>query len=113
MTPAREETEILPREAAEAAQRGDVALVDVREPWEWEAGRVAGSLHVPMGELGARFGELPDDRPLVVVCRSGARSDAVAAALRDTGRPALNLVGGLQLWSAQGLPLDPPDGYVA
>jgi rhodanese-related sulfurtransferase len=106
-------TEILAADAAAALAGGDAVLLDVREGWEWEAGRIADGLHVPMGELATRLAEVPTDRPLVVACRSGVRSDAVAAALRDAGISALNLVGGLQAWAAAGLPLEPAGGHVA
>jgi rhodanese-related sulfurtransferase len=86
------------------AEDGMVVL-DVREPDEWSLGRIAGSLHVPMGELRARQDELPTDRPLVVVCRSGNRSAIVVGALLDAGYDAVNLAGGLQAWAGAGLPL--------
>lgn len=92
-------TEVHPR-----TEKGAVIL-DVREPDEWSLGRIAGSLHVPMGELRARQDELPIDRPLVVVCRSGNRSAIVVGALLEAGYDAVNLAGGLQAWLTAGLPL--------
>ena len=103
--------EIDPAEAAEALAGGALAL-DVREPDEWAAGRIAGATLIPLGEVGARLGELPRDRRVVVVCRTGSRSGYVADALHGAGFDAANLRGGLHLWVARGLPLDPADGYV-
>lgn len=92
-----------PRELAERI--GSVQVVDVREPREWQAGRIEGSCHVPMGELPARLGGIARDRTVVVVCRSGNRSGVVTELLRACGIAAENLDGGLQAWAAAGLPL--------
>jgi rhodanese-related sulfurtransferase/glyoxylase-like metal-dependent hydrolase (beta-lactamase superfamily II) len=80
-------------------------LLDVREPDEWEAGHAPAAVHIPMKEVQARQGELPKDRRIVAVCRSGGRSAAVAEALNAWGFDAVNLAGGLQAWEASGLPL--------
>ena len=80
-------------------------LVDVRENAEWQQGHVAGSRHIPMGELVARIGEVPTDRPVVVVCHSGHRSAQVTAWLVAQGYDAANLDGGLVAWAQAGLPL--------
>jgi len=100
--------------AAAAARLSDGAVaLDVREADEWEVGRIAGALHIPMAELGVRQAEIPAGVPLVVVCRSGSRSAAVTEALVRAGYEAENLTGGLKAWKAAGLPLEPPDGFVA
>jgi rhodanese-related sulfurtransferase len=80
----------------------DVPLLDVREADEWAAGHAATARHLPMSELTARLGELPDDDPLYVICRSGGRSARVVAYLAGQGYPAVNVDGGMQAWSAQG-----------
>ena len=103
--------EVDPLGARERLASGAVAL-DVREDGEWAAGRIAGALHIPMGELAARQAELPA-RPIVAVCRSGSRSAAVVEALVRAGYEAENLAGGMKAWKAAGLPLEPPDGLVA
>ena len=101
--------EIEADDAAERAEAGALVL-DVREDDEWAAGHVADSVHIPMGELGARLGELPEGRPIVAVCRSGARSGAITEALAGRGFDVVNLAGGLQAWVAEGLPLVADDG---
>ncbi len=54
----------------------DAVVVDVREPDEWAAGHAPGAVHIPMGDIPGRLGELPGtDGPLPVVCRSGGRSE--------------------------------------
>jgi rhodanese-related sulfurtransferase len=80
----------------------DAPLLDVREDDEWAAGHAPTARHLPMSELTARLGELPDDDPLYVVCRSGGRSARVVAYLAGQGYPAVNVDGGMQAWSAQG-----------
>ena len=72
---------------ARAEQAAGALLLDVREQDEWDAGHVAGALHIPMSELQERFVELPEADATLVICRSGSRSDAVAARARPD-RPA-------------------------
>ena len=97
-----------PREVADRLD--EVQLIDVREPDEWEAGRIEGARHIPLGEIGARLGEIDKNQPVVAVCRSGARSGKVVDALRTRGYDANNLVGGMQAWEQDGLPFSAPDG---
>src|SRR3954453_23597192 len=89
----------------------DAKILDVREPEEWAAGHVAGSQHLPIGEIIARVDEIEDDGgEIVVVCRSGYRSAHVAAWLEQQGYAALNLAGGLDAWAAAGRPLVTDEG---
>lgn len=94
-------------------QRDDVQFLDVREPYEWEAGHISGATHIPMQQLTARQKEISDDRLVVCVCRSGSRSAMVTQALRRAGYEAENLDGGMAAWAAADLPFeatgeDPP-----
>ena len=79
------------------------ALVDVREPWEWDVGNLEalGAVHIPMAELVDRADELPEDRPVVAYCRTGARSLAVAERLQSLGYEAKSLRGGLVVWAQE------------
>jgi rhodanese-related sulfurtransferase len=106
--PRNKGTQMDPQTAYE--RRDEVLLLDVREQEEWDAGHIEGSVHIPMGELGARQEELPSDRPIVAVCRSGNRSAAVTQALSRAGYEAHNLVGGVAEWKGQRLPLVDADG---
>lgn len=92
-------------DAAAAAARTDVVLLDVREQDEWDAGHGPSAVHVPLGELAARVAELPRDRTVVCICRSGNRSARATQFLRAEGIDAVNLVGGMRAWSAAGLAL--------
>jgi rhodanese-related sulfurtransferase len=90
--------------AAEVAD--DAVMVDVREQDEWDAGHAPHAVHIPMGDLPARVGELPESvAPLAIVCRSGNRSGRVVAWLSQQGYDAVNVGGGMQQWSAAGKPM--------
>lgn len=80
----------------------EAVLLDVREPDEWQAGHVAGAVHIPLADLPARLDELPAGGRLVVVCRSGVRSARAVAWLAQNGHDALNLDGGMVAWAAAG-----------
>ncbi len=91
--------------AAKALLDGGALLLDVREPDEWHAEHAPNALLVPMGRVREQQAELPRDGPIVVVCRSGGRSAAVAESLRGWGFDAVNLAGGMCAWAAAGLPV--------
>ena len=91
-------------------RRGEVQIVDVRWPNEWEAGRIEGAVHIPQDELDDRLDELDRARPVVTVCRSGNRSAAAAEELRAQGFEAENLDGGMQAWAESGFDVVAPDG---
>ena len=105
------ETELSPERAAELIDAGAV-LIDVRRPYEYEGGRIAGARNIEMNELTAHAEELPRDRPVIFYCRSGNRSGMAVAAFREAGYDAHNIAGGLQAWHAEGRPLEPEDGGV-
>ena len=89
---------------------GEDLLLDVREDDEWAAGRAPSAVHLPMSQLVARLDEVPADRPVAVVCRSGHRSAQVTAYLVAQGRTARNVDGGMLAWSQLGLPLEAEPG---
>ena len=90
---------------------GDVTVLDVRNRAEWDAGHIRGASHIPLADLVARSGELPDDAPLVVHCQSGARSAIAASVLRAKGRGNVsNLTGGFAAWTAAGKAVETPAG---
>lgn len=101
-------TDVDPAEAARRVERGDVLLLDVREPDEWSAGHAPDAVHVPLGQLDP--GRLPQGRPVVAVCRSGNRSGKAALQLRAAGVEVHNLTGGMKAWAAAGLPVTTDDG---
>lgn len=91
--------------AAKALVDAGALLLDVREPDEWQAERAPEASLLPMGQVRARQAELPRDRRIVVVCRSGGRSAAVTDSLGAWGFDAVNLAGGMCAWASAGLPV--------
>ena len=94
--------------AKELAPRlSSVAVIDVRGAAEWQTGHLPGAIHIPLGQLVDRTGELPSGRPLVVQCQSGNRSSIGASLLERLGfSNVTNLAGGITGWAAAGLPIE-------
>jgi rhodanese-related sulfurtransferase len=88
----------------------DAYVLDVREADEWAAGHVPGALHIPLGELNARYTEIERGPALYVICRSGNRSDHAARALAGAGWPACNVSDGMRGWHAAGRPMTSESG---
>jgi rhodanese-related sulfurtransferase len=101
---------VTPARAAEMLASGEVQLIDVREADEWRVGRIEGATHMPLGTLLTRAGEIDRERPVIFQCRTGARSGMATEALRASGFDAYNLVGGLERWASEGLPVVPGGG---
>jgi rhodanese-related sulfurtransferase len=105
--------DLSPARVAELMQAG-VQLIDVRELYEREAGRIPGdSAHIEMDRLSEEAGSIDAGRPVVFYCRTGSRSAVAAQAFAAAGYDAHNLDGGLKAWVADGLPIEPADGHVA
>lgn len=79
-----------------------LVLLDVREPEERALCAIEPSIHIPMGEVLERLDELPRDRPIIVYCHVGARSELIATFLETEGFESVgNLSGGIDAWSAE------------
>lgn len=88
-----------------------VQLVDCREQYEWNAGRVEGAVHLPLNAIMAGAGkDLDPGRPVVVICRSGNRSELATMMFQARGFEAYNMEGGIEAWAREGLPYSAPDG---
>jgi adenylyltransferase/sulfurtransferase len=96
-----DEEELTPAELSARIARGDpLQLIDVREPYEWEIGKIPSARLIPLGTLQRQLDSLDRGRQVVVYCRSGVRSAHAAAQLRHAGFPrVLNLTGGILRWS--------------
>jgi rhodanese-related sulfurtransferase len=88
----------------ELARRLDVGatLVDVRQPAEFEEARIPGALLIPLAELPDRLDELPEGEPILLVCRSGARSARACEFLGEQGYDTTNVAGGTLAWIDSG-----------
>ena len=82
----------------------DLVVLDVREADEWDGGHIEGAVHVPLGDLPARVGELDPQARTLVVCHLGGRSARATAWLGQQGHDVVNLDGGMDAWEAAGRP---------
>jgi len=103
--------EISPHEAwrrlSDAGAPPAPVLVDVREAWEFVAGHAHGAVNVPLSAFRERFGEIPRDRQVLVICHVGQRSMLAAKFLRQQGFARVaNVEGGTEVWEQAGLPLE-------
>jgi rhodanese-related sulfurtransferase len=108
-----DEHELDPAALAEVLEDERWQVIDVREPYEREAGHLAGTRHIEMGRLTAEAESIDRERPVVFYCRVGSRSAMATQAFVGSGYEAYNLKGGLVSWVEAGLPLEPEDGHVA
>lgn len=83
----------------------DLVVLDVREDHEWSAGHIDGAIHIPLGQLQARVGELDPQARTLVVCHVGGRSARATAWLDAQGHDAVNLEGGMDAWEQAGRPV--------
>ncbi len=106
MNAGRAQTQTLDVVSAEKRVRHEGAfLLDVRSPDEFAAGHVAGAVCVPLSDLERRLGEIPADRPMLVMCEAGGRSAMAAERLRAGGRnDVTDVEGGFRAWRRAGLP---------
>ena len=87
-------------------ERDDVVIIDVREDWEYTGGHVPGATLIPLGQLASRLNEIPQDKTVVAVCRSGNRSGQATDFLRQQGFNAHNMAGGMIAWEQAGLDVE-------
>ena len=107
------DSDYTPHQVAKLLSEGDIQLIDVRQPEEHQAGRIAGDRLVELTRLAAEVDSINREKPVVFYCRSGSRSAMATQAFRGAGYDAYNMAGGLLEWNAAGLPIDPPGGHVA
>ena len=105
--------DITPEQAEALRREHDAQLIDVREEYEWDAGRIEGARHIVLGEVAAQASTIDQERPVVFYCRVGSRSAMAADAFRRAGYEAYSVDGGLTEWDRRGHPLEPPEGTVA
>ena len=97
-----QQTDITPTELSQRLAQGeDIVLIDVREPHEWSAGHIEGATHIPMRQIPERLADIPKDKDVVMICRSGGRSGHVQQHLLGSQgyTRVLNLAGGMQRWA--------------
>jgi rhodanese-related sulfurtransferase len=108
-----EDVDVTPDWVRERHEAGEIQLIDVREPNEWELGRLAGARHIELERVASQAPTIDREKPVVFYCRVGARSGMAANAFRLAGYDAYSMDGGITAWTERGLPLEPADGDVA
>ncbi len=102
----RAQVYIKPNKAYEKlSANGKLFLLDVRQPFEYQSEHIQGAVLIPLTELGQRVNELPKDREILVVCRSGHRSMVATRQLLKAGFKVENIYGGMLAWDNAGLPV--------
>lgn len=82
-------------------------VVDVREGWEWARGHIANAMHIPLGDLPARLGEIDPARDVAFICHMGGRSETAARFARQHGLShAVSVHGGMDHWELWGFPVE-------
>ena len=108
-----DEHELDPKEVDRRLREDGWTVIDVREPYEREAGYVDGTRHIELERLASQAETIERDRPVIFLCRIGSRSGMATQAFRASGYDAYNLRGGITAWAEAGLPLEPEGGHVA
>jgi hydroxyacylglutathione hydrolase len=99
--------QITVHELKDRLDRGEIDLLDVRQPDEWHRGHVPGARWITGAELPDRADEVPDGRPVAVTCGSGYRSSVAASLLAERGhRDVVNVTGGMSAWTGAGYPTE-------
>ncbi|WP_210471023.1 rhodanese-like domain-containing protein [Sporosarcina sp. 6E9] len=94
--------EITPAEVKDLLESGQqLNLVDVREDDEVAEGIIPGAIHIPLGEVAERVGELDKSKPYIIICRSGGRSGRATEYLEEAGYDAANMTGGMLEWDGE------------
>lgn len=104
--PVRSTPQMSVRDLQERLSRGSaVTVLDVRTAREWDAGHIEGAMHVPVGDVTARIGELPRDSDIAVICEGGFRSGLASSLVERSGRGSvMNVVGGMSAYRALEVP---------
>jgi len=105
--------EVTPEQTAAALADDGAQVVDVREQYEWDEGRIEGVLHIEMQRLASAADKIDRERPVIFHCRLGARSAMAAQAFRRAGYDAYSMAGGIQRWADESRPMVPDGATVA
>lgn len=99
--------EVEPATVEQLRQRDDVFILDVREDYEFDSGHIPGATLVPLGQIPSRLDEVPRDKTVIAVCRSGNRSGQATNFLRQQGFDNVhNMTGGMNAWSRAGYQIE-------
>jgi rhodanese-related sulfurtransferase len=110
---ADDQLDVTPADVAQALETGSATVIDVREPYEREAGYIEGTRHIELERLAGQAESIERDKPVIFQCRMGRRSTMAAQAFRAAGFDARSLAGGIEAWVEDGRPILPEGGQVA
>jgi rhodanese-related sulfurtransferase len=105
--------EVTTEQTAKALAEDGATVIDVREPYEREAGYIEGTRHIELERLASQAETIDRDRPVIFHCHVGSRSLMAAQAFRQAGYDARSMAGGIARWHEEGRPLAPEGGHVA
>jgi len=105
--------EVSTEQTAQALADDGAQVVDVREQYEWDEGRIAGAVHIEMERLASEANRIDRERPVIFHCRLGARSAMAAQAFRRAGYDAYSMAGGIEQWADDLRPMVPEGATVA
>jgi rhodanese-related sulfurtransferase len=105
--------EVTTEQTARALAEDGAQVVDVREQYEWDEGRIEGVIHIEMERLASSADRIERERPVIFHCRLGARSAMAAQAFRRAGYDAYSMAGGIQQWANEFRPMVPEGARVA
>ncbi|HKE78692.1 MAG TPA: rhodanese-like domain-containing protein [Solirubrobacteraceae bacterium] len=100
------EIEVTAEHTATALADGSAQVIDVREGYERDAGRIAGTRHIELSRLPAEVETIDRDRPVIFHCHVGSRSLMAAQAFRQAGFDAWSMAGGIEVWEQEGRPVE-------
>jgi adenylyltransferase/sulfurtransferase len=103
------EDQLEPEDARELIASDEVMVLDIRGDEEWREKRIAGSRQVDADQIDSALADLDDDRAVLIVCADGKRSSELAAMLREDGRDAACIEGGVDAWENEKLAMQPSD----
>ena len=98
---------IEPEEARKMLGSNEASAIDLRDDEKWHEGRLPGARHCPDGEFGDALERINDDQTVIVVCEDGEESARVAEQIREQGREAVSLAGGMDAWRSDDQPMQP------
>ena len=105
--------EVTTEQTAQALTENGAQVIDVREQYEWDEGRIEGALHIEMERLASNADKIDRERPVIFHCRLGARSAMAAQAFRSAGYDAYSMAGGILQWANEFRPMVPEGATVA
>jgi rhodanese-related sulfurtransferase len=98
---------VSPEQARQMIGSNEATAIDIRDDEKWREGHVPAARHCPEGELEQALERIDDDQTVIVACEDGEESAKVAAEIREQGREAVIIAGGMEAWRSDDMPMQP------